>query len=306
MTISIFKKFWQSYRNLTPSHNCAIFRVASYNVNGFSREHILERCVEVTKLVCNEQPDLIFFQEGTVESTQMYSLLLGLNGYKLVSPQPLVEGQCFTLAFSKVSGKCQRLNFKGSARSRMKRDILSYEVVINNRATRFLSSHLESLSPNKDIRTAQLEMMLDLSEDFDGPSIVAGDLNIRNDEAEQVLNEMEEKSKVKNVPFQIFDCWESLGRNEKTKITWVHAEPSLSHIQARFDRIYCNGHFITAIDFKLIGKDRMPAPVYTTPSDHFGMVAHFVIEDGASVIESMAYRLALAIRSTAPTSDTTK
>jgi endonuclease/exonuclease/phosphatase family metal-dependent hydrolase len=271
-------------KNLMSSHNCASFRVASYNVDGLSDNvmHATERCKEISRLVCNELPDLIFFQEGTVETTRIYSTLLGKNGYNLVSPQQLVESPYFTLAFSKVSGTCQRLHFKGPAHSEMGRDILSYEVVINNRATRFLSSHLESLADYKDTRTAQLEMMLDLITDFDGPSIVAGDLNIRNKEAEQVLNKMKKKSKEKNVPFQLFDCWESLGRNEKMKNTWIHGDPSLSHIQARYDRIYCNGHFIRATDFKLIGTDHMPAPVYTTPSDHFGMIAQFVIEEGAS------------------------
>jgi exonuclease III len=283
-------------KNLVASHNCASFRVASYNVNGLSDNimHASERCKEISRLVCDEIPDLIFFQEGTLETTRIYSTLLGKNGYNLVSPQQLVMSPYFTVAFSKVSGACQRLHFKGPAHSEMGRDILSYDVVINNRATRFLSSHLESLADYKDTRTAQLEMMLDLITGFDGPSIVAGDLNIRNKEAEQVLNKMKKKSKEKNVPFQIFDCWESLGRNEKMKNTWVHSDPSLSHIQARYDRIYCNGRFIRATDFKLVGTDCMPAPVYTTPSDHFGMLAQFVIEEGASEIGSASDSLQIS------------
>ena len=270
------------------AHYCASFTVASYNVDGLSDNviHKNERCVEISNLICSEEPDLIFFQEATIDTTRLYSTLLGKKGYNLVSPQHLIESPYFTLAFSKVSGVCKRLHFKESAHSNMGRDILSYEVVINNRTTRFLSSHLESLADSKDIRKAQLEAMLCLIAEFDGPSILAGDLNIRNKEADEVLNKMRKKSKQKNAPFAICDCWESLGRNEKTKNTWVHADPSLSHIQARYDRIYCNGHFIKATDFKLIGKDRMPAPVYTTPSDHFGMIADFVIEDGASVIGS--------------------
>lgn len=296
--------FGPASKNLISSHNCASFRIASYNVDGLSDNVIYasERCKEISKLICSELPDLIFFQEGTIETTRIYSTLLGKNGYNLVSPQLLVESPYFTLAFSKVGGTCQRLHFKGAARSEMGRDILSYEVVINNRATRFLSSHLESLADGQQTRTAQLEMMLDSIADFDGPSIVAGDLNIRNKEAEQVLNKMKKKSKDKNVPFQIFDCWESLGRNEKTKNTWVHSDPSLSHIQARYDRIYCNGHFIRAIDFKLIGKDRMPAPVYTTPSDHFGMIVHFVIDEDVAIGASASDRLQISVSNESETS----
>ena len=267
------------------SHSCVDFCISSYNVDGLSTDidHSRERCSAVSRLIIDKNPDLIFLQEVTAETINHYTKLFGTQGYNLVSPKDEGTAFYFTVAFSKLNGLCKRLDFRDSAQSRMGRDILSYEIIINNRRTQFLSSHLESLADGGEVRKAQLEFMLELIDGFAGPAVVAGDLNIRQKEADSLMTLFKKKAKVNQKEFKIFDCWESMGKDPDFKTTWVHPDPSLKHIQARYDRIYCNGKFIKTTEFSLIGKEVMPPPVSTTPSDHFGMIVRFVIENNDDI-----------------------
>ena len=263
------------------SHFCEDFSILSYNVDGLSDEQffVSERCQEISRLVLNENPDLVFFQESTTETTSLYAELLGEHGYHLVSSQASVQSPYFTVAFSRVNGTCDRITFPGAATSLMGRDILKLEVVINGRKSLFLSGHFESLGESSSIRIAQLEFALDLIRTFKGPSILAGDLNIRNKEADSVFRTMKKKSKEASRTLKIVDCWEYLGKNDENKNTWTCPEPSLKHIQARYDRVYSNGSYITPIEFKLIGEKVMASPVLTTPSDHFGIFLRFKVQE---------------------------
>lgn len=272
------------------NHPCVDFCISSYNVDGLSAEihHSRERCSEISRLIINKSPDVIFLQEVTPESIDQYTHLLGQQGYNLVSPQNQVLASYFTVAFSKLNGDCKRLSFPDFARSNMGRDVLSYEIIINNRNTQFLSSHLESLADGGEVRKAQMEYMLELIDGFAGPSVMAGDLNIRNKEAESLIVKLKKKAKDRKTDFKIFDCWESMGKSENSKNTWVFPDPALKHIQARYDRMYCNGKHVKITEFSLIGKEVMPAPISTTPSDHFGLIARFIIENNDDVDEQQA------------------
>ena len=262
------------------NHNCEEFSVISYNVNGLSDEYsyVIERCREISRLVSNESPDVIFFQETTNETCLLYSTFLRPYGYNLVSSQQSVQSIIFTVAFSRHIGVCQRAKFDGAATSVMGRDLLKYELLINNRKCHFLSGHLESLGESSKIRVAQLEEALNFIGKFEGPAVLVGDLNIRSKEADGIFKKLKKRSKDCAELFRIVDCWEFLGKVDMNKNTWICAEPSLSHIQARYDRVYCNGCFITPVEFRLIGKDVMLSPVLTTPSDHFGIYVKFIVE----------------------------
>ena len=259
---------------------CDEFSVISYNVNGLSNErsYVIERCKEICRLVSQESPDLIFFQETTNETSLIYSMLLHPHGYRLVSSQQSVQSTIFTVAFSRHIGECQRINFTGAATSVMGRDLLKFDLFINNRKSQFLSGHLESLGEYSKIRIAQLEYALDTIGIFQGSAILVGDLNIRSKEAEGIIKKLKKKSKDNSELFKIVDCWEYLGKQDNNKNTWICAEPTLSHIQARYDRMYFNGVFMTPIEFRLIGKDVMLPPILTTPSDHFGIYAKFSVD----------------------------
>ena len=272
------------------NHPCVDFCISSYNVDGLSAEihHSRERCSEISQLIMSKNPDIIFLQEVTPQSIDQYEHLLGQQGYNLVSPQNQVLASYFTVAFSKLNGHCKRFRFPDFARSDMGRDVLSYEVIINNRRTQFLSSHLESLAHGGEVRKAQMEYMLELIDNFQGPSVMAGDLNIRKKEAESLIVKLKKKAKDRKTDFKIFDCWESMGKDENSKNTWVFPDPALKHIQARYDRMYCNRKNIKVTEFSLIGKEVMPAPISTTPSDHFGLIARFIIEKNDGVDDQQA------------------
>ena len=266
------------------SHSCVDFCISSYNVDGNSnRVHSTRRCIAISRSIIDKSPDLIFLQEVDEKILKLYKIIFWTQGYNLVSP--LNESRSFysTVAFSKLNGHCKRLDFRDSAQSVMGRDILSYEIIINNRRTQFLSSHLEGITNGGVVRKAQLECLLELIDSNAGPGVVAGDLNIRQKEADSLMTQFKKKAKVNQKDFKIFDCWESMGKDPNCKNTWVHPDPSLKHIQARYDRIYCNGKFIKPIEFSLFGKEVMPPPVSKTPSDHFGMIARFVIDNDDDV-----------------------
>lgn len=262
------------------NHDCEEFSIISYNVNGLSDEYsyVAERCREISRLVSKESPDVIFFQETTNETCLLYSSFLRPYGYHLISSQQSVQSTIFTVAFSRHIGVCHRAKFDGAATSVMGRDLLKYELLINNRKCLFLSGHLESLAEYSKIRVAQLEEALDVIGKFEGPAILVGDLNIRSKEADGILKRLKKKFKDCAELFRIVDCWEFLGKVDVNKNTWICAEQSLSHIQARYDRMYCNCSFITPVEFRLIGKDIMLSPVLTTPSDHFGIYVKFTVE----------------------------
>ena len=263
------------------SPSTADFVVASYNVDGLSDDHVnyKRRCLEISRLVCDDEPDVIFFQEVTPQTLLSFAPSLEPFGYTVVSSADSHLSLYFNVAFSKVNGVCRRLAFNGAAASNMGRDMIVFETVVNGRKVQVISSHLESLADYGAAREAQLEVMLDSMQNFQGPSIVAGDLNIRNKEAEKILRKVAAKAKGKPAGSQLFDCWEKMGRVEADKNTWVHSDPSLKHIQARYDRIYCNGKSARVVGFKLIGKEVMSAPCLTTPSDHYGMIAKFSIDE---------------------------
>jgi hypothetical protein len=103
-----------------------------------------------------------------------------------------------------------------------------------------------------------------------------------------LIVKLKKKAKDRKTDFKIFDCWESMGKNENSKNTWVFPDPALKHIQARYDRMYCNGKHIKITEFSLIGKEVMPPPISTTPSDHFGMIARFIIEKNDDVDDQQA------------------
>ena len=52
--------------------------------------------------------------------------------------------------------------------------------------------------------------------------------------------------------------------------------------------MYCNGKHIRITEFSLIGNEVMPAPISTTPSDHFGLIARFIIEKNDAVDDQQA------------------
>ena len=285
------------------SHSCVDFCISSYNVDGLSTDidHSRERCIAISRLIIHKSPDLIFLHEADKEIMKLYTIFFWTQGYNLVSPKNK-GGFYSTVAFSKLNGLCKRLDFRDSAQSVMGRDILSYEIIINNRRTQFLSSHLESLADGGEVRKAQLEFMLELIDGFAGPAVVAGDLNIRQKEADSLMTLFKKKAKVNQKEFKIFDCWESMGKDPTFKTTWVHPDPFKKYIQARYNRAYCNGKFIKTTEFSLIGLEEMPPPVSTTPSDHFGMIVRFVIENNddisddpcitAAVVESSSDKVA--------------
>ena len=259
------------------NYTCTEFSVLSYNVDGLSDEcqFVEKRCREICRQVSKISPDLAFFQETTNETTLLFSELLSPQGYRLVSSQRSVQCPIFTVLFSKHKGRCDRMTFEGAATSFMSRDLLKFELMINKRRCLFLSGHLESLGEYAKIRTAQVEVALDILRSHDGPAVLAGDLNIRAKEADGIFKKLKKKCKEDSEEFKVEDCWESLGRNEENKNTWVCADPALKHIQARYDRMYSNGMFLKPLLFRLIGKEVMKPPVNTTPSDHFGIYTKF-------------------------------
>ena len=202
------------------SHSCVDFCISSYNVDGNSnRVHSTRRCIAISRSIIDKSPDLIFLQEVDEKILKLYKIIFWTQGYNLVSP--LNESRSFysTVAFSKLNGHCKRLDFRDSAQSVMGRDILSYEIIINNRRTQFLSSHLEGITNGGVVRKAQLECLLELIDSNAGPAVVAGDLNIRQKEANSLMSKFKKKAKVNQKDFKILDCWESMGKDPNCKNT---------------------------------------------------------------------------------------
>jgi endonuclease/exonuclease/phosphatase family metal-dependent hydrolase len=112
-----------------------------------------------------------------------------------------------------------------------------------------LTGHLESLAPAAPVRVVQLEQIVRLMAAHDGPSVFAGDTNLRDRELAGVEG-----------LGGVHDAWQAAGSEAATRFTWHN---SSWRAKARFDRAFVRG--LDVIGFALVGTG--PSP----PSDHLGL-----------------------------------
>ena len=170
----------------------------------------------------------------------------------------------------KIVGELKITRFCGT---KMERKYLLQNIKFYERPLTLITTHLESLKDYAHERQNQLKTCFDtmLYQDNDKNVIFAGDLNLREPELKGVGG----------LPSSISDAWIVSGQQLDTKFTWDlklndNKQFEWGKPRARYDRMYykcASKNPICCVDFKLVGKDRLPCKMF--PSDHFGILATF-------------------------------
>jgi exonuclease III len=293
--MSIFKKQKVSNVLASPSslsYNEETVKLCSWNIDGIRDENLENDSIKemriaiISSILLAEKPDVICIQENTIP---MYSIIQSSldNHYEDIEGGP--KAGYFTSIFIKRDKKYkvshQRISFAGLARSEMKRDLnIAIIELQNTKRLMLMTSHVESLANFEKARRNQLQIALEILIDSDCDyALLCGDLNIREKEAKDVLNAVNNLYILPNKgKSAVCDAWIKCGENINTKFTWTGKPFGLPHQKARYDRIYyVNKEGITPSEFRLIGTDTVEDITTTSckdplqPSDHFGLLCTF-------------------------------
>uniref|UniRef100_UPI00358E95FC tyrosyl-DNA phosphodiesterase 2 n=1 Tax=Myxine glutinosa TaxID=7769 RepID=UPI00358E95FC len=245
----------------------------SWNIDGLDLECLPQRARAVCNTIALHRPDVVCFQE-VIEPYRDY-LVKHTRGYHLVTGGD--EGY-----YTAILLKKSRLDLLGHEiipypTTRMMRNLLIVKTRLLGLDLCFMTSHLESTRACAKERQKQLKCLLKNIESAPQSSaaIFAGDTNLRDKEV----------SEIGGLPWRIHDMWVTLGSSPDTQYTWdTFVNDNLGHSNKshfRFDRIYFRG----ALDFspkllprslRLVGTEQLMCEMF--PSDHWGMLAHWDLE----------------------------
>ena len=273
-----------------------LIKLLSWNIDGIRDENLESdntkqmRIMIITSILLAEKPDIILLQENTLD---MYSIIkhsLEIDYNDIEENKPKIGGY-FTSIFVRKEKNYkinhQRLSFAGVAKSNMGRDLNIATITLKNeKKISLMTSHLESLKDFENTRKSQLQIGLEILVDSDSDyGILCGDLNIRDQEAKEVLKTLNSMYILPKGKSAIEDAWVTCGSNINEKFTWTGKPFGNVNWNARYDRIlYTNVDGITPVDFKLIGKDTVEDSSTTQykgplePSDHFGLLCSFMLD----------------------------
>jgi exonuclease III len=292
-------------------------RLLSYNIDGLnnSTDELYERISLVIGIVISENPDILFLQEVVPSILVLLVSTFVRQGYKCSETTSSVKslGPYFTLVFVKTSIPAlsniqfQRLPFTyKDSLSYQGRDILLTTLQFKSpcetiKAYHFLNTHLESCgtafrSNESTIRQAQFRELLSMVRSFYSEkneiAVIAGDLNIRDSEANYVVKQLnvdkiEDIALMEQKKLAIAENNSSKKRSSSSSSsvrssipsTWFM--PDKSSVHCRFDRCYYYNEpsLVAFSGYRLIGGDEVldesTACGYRTPSDHRGLVIDF-------------------------------
>jgi endonuclease/exonuclease/phosphatase family metal-dependent hydrolase len=270
-----------------------MLKVLSYNIDGLNEHSIPYRTQVILGMILSQSPDVIQLQEVVRESFALLRSSLDANGYVCSGISPQFAHYFIMTALKKSRFSQHRFTleeFRGAATSQQGRLLLVTRAKLDGAFDCLLvNCHLESTgaafkSPESQTRVAQLQQGLHLliNHDPHGPSLLSGDLNIRDQEASYVL---------KGFPLhhdshdsRIVDIAKVLQRGRSPlSPTWVM--PGNPKVSWRFDRMYIPTDIpsiyprwrVERLD--VVGSDDIAdeddgAP-YPTASDHRGLLATF-------------------------------
>ena len=296
MSPAVLKSSTSSTSSIDLTEDISLIKLCSWNIDGIRDENLESdatkemRIMIITSIMLSEKPDIICIQENTFP---MYSIIKHSleKDYKDIEENgPNIPGY-FTSIFVKKENNFQvdhlRLCFAGPAKSDMGRDLNIATIALENgKKLSLMTSHLESLKDFENKRKSQLQIALEILVDSDTDyGILCGDLNIRDQEAKEVLKTVNSMYILPKGKSAINDAWEQTGNSIHEKYTWTGKPFGNAEWKARYDRVlYTSVDGITPVDFKLLGKDTLE-DISTTqckgplePSDHFGMLCTFRLD----------------------------
>jgi len=244
-------------------------RLLSWNLFGLSEEHrdVRTEAAVYTALLGGhpevvfrsgrtpQLPDVLMFQE-VVPRTYAAHICpqLSAAGYSIIPATPSADRAYFEVLAvrSPLSIEDAQIFHLDSQQGRT---LLLAKTRSGGRTWLWVTGHLESLRSGASQRCAQAMVVQKLLCDHVGPSLFAGDTNLRNSEV--------------SLKSGIVDAWEACGHSASHRWTW-HAPGAEGKKRrgARFDRIWGSGVGFAAFD--CVGQEPVTADGRPA-SDHLGI-----------------------------------
>ena len=273
-----------TYPVLNPFKLSTTIKILSYNL-WFDAICIPQRMQGVVAIVHETKPDVLLFQEVTLDMLDCVEPLLEAIGFTLVCDgldETRSYAEVIFLRQDSVWTQVQRAQCNSFENSSMHRCLQIITLVLKeNQYTRILvgTAHLESLTHNGQTRRAQLQTCFSLlGEDTTCPFVLGGDTNLGAGD-----------DKVLATPENIEDAWISCGSDPQHRYTWDTTKNNNLecgfYARCRFDRFYCSKSLVRTTEFCTVGKhllDTKPRELYC--SDHWGIMATMSIARSDSAV----------------------
>ncbi|NWR00288.1 TYDP2 phosphodiesterase, partial [Paradoxornis webbianus] len=245
------------------------FSLITWNIDGLDPGNLKDRARGICTYLALYSPDVVFLQEVIPPHVPLLHMKAG--NYTII---PGNTEEYFTVIMLKKSRvkllKQEIIPFPTTA---MKRNLLVVHVSISGIELCLMTSHLESTKDHSKERIKQLQTVLTkMQKESESTTVIfGGDTNLRDSEV----------TKLRDLPDNIKDVWEFLGKPQHCRYTWdTQANTNLNapyKCKMRFDRIYFRpavegGHFIPR-SMDLIGLEKLECGRF--PSDHWGILCNF-------------------------------
>ncbi|XP_068050118.1 tyrosyl-DNA phosphodiesterase 2 isoform X2 [Anomalospiza imberbis] len=245
------------------------FSLITWNIDGLDLGNVKDRARGICTYLALYSPDVVFLQE--VIPPHLPLLQMKAGNYTII---PGNIDEYFTAVMLKKSRvKLLKHDIIPFPTTAMKRNLLVVHVSISGIELCLMTSHLESTKNHSQERIKQLQIVLnEMQKESESTTVIfGGDTNLRDSEV----------TKLGNLPDNIKDAWEFLGKPQHCRYTWdTHSNTNLNaayKCKMRFDRIYIRpavegGHFIPR-SMDLIGLEKLECGRF--PSDHWGILCNF-------------------------------
>ncbi|XP_039461175.1 tyrosyl-DNA phosphodiesterase 2-like isoform X2 [Oreochromis aureus] len=245
----------------------------TWNVDGLDLEKHPERSIGLVKYLNLYNPDVVFLQELVPPYVQF--LKEQLVNYLMI--EGAEEGYFTGMLLKKSRVTLVESEIVPYRTTKMMRNLLVAQVIVDGQKLCLMTSHLESGKANSKERMNQLHVVkwrFKRAPD-DVTVVFGGDTNLRDAEVPKV-----------GLPATVCDVWEQLGKQEHCRYTWdttINTNKKASFpVRFRFDRIYLRpavrrGVPCLAPDhMALVGLEKLDCGRYT--SDHWGIYCTFSAE----------------------------
>uniref|UniRef100_A0A668TVR3 Tyrosyl-DNA phosphodiesterase 2 n=1 Tax=Oreochromis aureus TaxID=47969 RepID=A0A668TVR3_OREAU len=245
----------------------------TWNVDGLDTDNIAERARGLCSYLVLYTPDVVFLQE----LIPPYVQYLKKRAVSYLMIEGAEEGYFTGMLLKKSRVTLVESEIVPYRTTKMMRNLLVAQVIVDGQKLCLMTSHLESGKANSKERMNQLHVVkwrFKRAPD-DVTVVFGGDTNLRDAEVPKV-----------GLPATVCDVWEQLGKQEHCRYTWdttINTNKKASFpVRFRFDRIYLRpavrrGVPCLAPDhMALVGLEKLDCGRYT--SDHWGIYCTFSAE----------------------------
>ncbi|XP_009884204.1 PREDICTED: tyrosyl-DNA phosphodiesterase 2 [Charadrius vociferus] len=245
------------------------FSLITWNIDGLDLGNLKERARGICSYLALYNPDVVFLQE--VIPPYLCLLQMRAGSYTIIPGN--IDGYFTVIMLKKSRVKLLKHEIIPFPTTSMMRNLLVVHVTISGNELCLMTSHLESTKDHSKERVKQLQIVLDkMQKESESTTVIfGGDTNLRDSEI----------TKLGNLPNNIVDIWEFLGKPQHCRYTWdTHSNTNLDakyKCKMRFDRIYFRpaaqeGNIIPQ-SMDLIGLEKLDCGRF--PSDHWGLLCTF-------------------------------